>query len=36
MARLPYVLVFSSGELVGVVTPSDLARAPSVRAAGRV
>jgi Zn-dependent protease len=36
MSRLPYVLVFSSGELVGVVTPTDLARAPSGRAAGSV
>lgn len=35
-SRLAYVLVFSGSELVGVVTPTDLARAPSVRAAGSV
>jgi Zn-dependent protease len=31
-ARLPYVLVFTAGELVGVVTPTDLERAAALSA----
>ena len=33
-ARLPYVLVFDAGQLVGVVTSTDLERAPLASSAG--